>query len=79
MAIKVTTNETKQDVKPFPKLMIVKNGIENAGTVVLFKEKEEGIIVAGTGYWEGNEWSLETDWDINYFTDYNEPITIQNA
>jgi hypothetical protein len=74
MAIKVTIGESKtQDEKPFPKLM---QGI--SGTIVLFQQTKKGFVVNAV---EGvcfiiGEYS--DDWAMHKFTDYNEPITLQN-
>jgi len=74
MAIKVTTPETKQDVNPFPKLM---------------KWDDALIMVFGSSS-DRNEYyvyNITTGLFSTCFeipggtppTDYNEPITIQNA
>jgi len=75
MAIKVTTtNSQKPDVKPFPKLMNVNEG-PNVGTIILFTEKNDGVIILGKGEWEAFSGNYETDWDMDIFTDYNQPLT----
>ena len=79
MAIKVTTPETKQDVKPFPKLMIAVNGISYNGTVVLFDSECRGVIVKGSGINTNDTGCFFNDFVMSDFTDYNEPLTIQNA
>jgi hypothetical protein len=77
--LNVTLGEVKTQEKPFPKLMKSK-----IGAVVLFWEPNKGLylfsepgsIDAGC---EG-ELMNGVDWPkMNIFTDYNEPITIQNA
>ena len=71
--IKVKT-EVKQEPKPFPKLMK-----SETGNIVLFTEPDFGTLIVASstigkeiGYWQKS-------WDTEVFTDYNEPITIQNA
>lgn len=77
MAIKVTLGATEntQQEKPFPKLMIVKSG-GNVGMIVLFTCRGKGTIIANPkthGLFQTIDcWAMQT------FTDYNEPITIQN-
>jgi hypothetical protein len=70
--IKVTLGEAKT-IKPFPKLM----WSETLNIVVLFQEPSIGVVVVGTlDYpisWHTNDWLMAR------FTDYNEPITLQNA
>lgn len=73
--INVTLGEVKtQEEKPFPKLMI--NLYKNV--IVLMSERKCGTVVYSTtkayeiGYYS-------TDWFMDNFTDYNEPITLQNA
>lgn len=72
--IKVTlqNEEKKADAKPFPKLMITEGG-----KIVLFFEPRIGVALAMTGAnWSGIDYF--TEWVMEKFTDYNEPITIQN-
>lgn len=78
--IKVTLgDQPKQDEKPFPKLMVVKKGRVNEGTIVLFKEPKIGLLIRGCDYWAtGKEYPI-FNWNMNDFTDYNGPVTIQNA
>ena len=68
------TTEKKQEPKPFPKLMI-----SETGNIVLFSEPDFGTLIVPSstigkeiGYWQKS-------WATEFFTDYNEPITIQNA
>lgn len=69
-------DKPQQESKPFPKLMVGKNAY--IGTIVFFSEESTGVALvegnncAGVGAYANN-------WPMNYFTDYNEPITIQNA
>jgi hypothetical protein len=75
MAINVTLGEVKpQEEKPFPKLM---KGSE--GTLVMFFKSGQGTVISTnkpnipllTGeYYKG--------FTMSEFTDYNEPITLQN-
>ena len=68
-----TTTEVKQEPKPFPKLMKSING-----NIVLFESPQNGVLIVKgeTNKITGN---YSCEWDMNNFTDYNEPITIQNA
>jgi len=79
MAIKVTTPEKpEQEYKPFPKLMIIEKG-QNAGTIIAFRGEGCGSIIKGCGNLKGSEFKSSESWDMEQFTDYNDPITIQNA
>ena len=73
--IKVTVGEQKtQSEKPFPKLMI---NLTN-DRIVLMSEYKCGIVV----YEKKSYWGVgtkSTSWAMEDFTDYNEPITLQNA
>lgn len=75
MSINVTLGEVKtQEVKPFPKLMKSADGL-----IVLFTKAITGtVIYAPTSNTEplGHH---STTWNPDAFTDYNEPITLQNA
>jgi len=74
MSVKVTTQrDAVQKEKPFPKLMIGKD----LDLIIFFIKNEKGVIM----------WAKPThckislyreDWDMDKFTDYNEPITLQN-
>lgn len=78
--IKVTLDDQpKQDEKPFPKLMVAKNGRVNEGSIVFFKEPEIGVLILGCGYWAYNTGYIVKNLNMNDFTDYNGPVTIQNA
>jgi hypothetical protein len=80
--IKVTVGEQKtQSEKPFPKLMIVsEKNIADTGTIVIVKSKDFSsvtVIHSPDNYWPiGHAY---TPISMDYFTDYNEPITLQNA
>ena len=83
--ITVTLGEAKTQKKPFPKLMI-----SNLGQIILAietndtNEKENradlivGVLIVSNGYPIGGN-GFTKAWDGNCFTDYNDPITIQNA
>lgn len=72
--INVTLSEVKpQEEKPFPKLMISKSG-----RIVLFTSKFSGFVIREKEYCYGI-WHFSKSWASEDFTDYNEPITIQNA
>lgn len=72
MAIKVTTGEAKPKASNhFPKLMR-----SSLGRIVLFVEHKKGIQI-NTACTEGPHYC--ENWAMGDFTDYNEPITIQNA
>lgn len=77
MAIKVTFGEVKpQEEKPFPKLMI-----SNDGDIFYMVRERYGLPLTNA---DGLGWTYELDdfanFDSNHrtFTDYNEPITLQN-
>jgi hypothetical protein len=82
MAIKVTLGATEntQQEKPFPKLMKCINGWAK-GSIVYFISESAGIRLTQSTEGDG---SIPTCMEIVYnfpisnFTDYNEPITIQN-
>lgn len=71
--ITVKTNET-QEPKPFPKLMQ-----STLKRVVLFSKESCGVLMEGdeTSFAKIGEYA--NCWGMESFTDYNEPITIQNA
>lgn len=72
--INVTIGESKtQSEKPFPKIMKSKY----SGAIVFFISNERGYILV-----EGRDIKYDTSefgWAMNNFTDFNEPITLQNA
>lgn len=72
--IKVTFGEKpQQESKPFPKLM---KGMLS-GVIVLFTNEKTGTVIKGNeDFYEG--WCDDT-WNMKNFTDYNEPVTIQNT
>lgn len=81
MAVKVTLGAVKsQEERPFPKLMISTLGQiflmvgvnpETEDLLVGFQIHSNRYPIGGYGFSE--------KMDKNSFTDYNEPITIQNA
>ena len=74
MSIKVTIGESKtQEEKPFPKLMSTEYG-----TIVLMVKYGCGVVVHERSYCYGVGHYSE-HWQPKSFTDYNEPITLQNA
>lgn len=82
MSINVTLGEVKtQEIKPFPKLMIVDNN-PFEGRIVLFTREKTGMLVrcseCQSEYMKLGTY-LEDGWAMQAFTDYNEPITLQNA
>lgn len=77
--IKVTLDDQpKQDEKPFPKLMVL-GGSTSSGTIVLFQKPNCGIVVHGMGHYNEQTGYFTRDWYMPHFTDYNGPVTIQNA
>jgi hypothetical protein len=78
MAIKVTLGEAKtQEVKPFPKLMIT-TCRNPSDRIVFFLSEKIGIVIQSGSLDNYSVGSYSENWDMNFFTDYNEPITIQN-
>lgn len=69
--IKVLLNKAPKE-KKFPKLMV------DNGLVVLFYEPCVGTCI-NPGKSANSIGSYRTDWYMLCFTDYNDPITIQNA
>ncbi len=76
MSIKVTIGESKtQEGKSFPKLMKLKSN----ESIVFFIRYGVGVPILDSGK---SKWDLEAliadKWDMRYFEDFNEPITLQN-
>lgn len=73
--ITVTVGEQKTQVeKPFPKLM--KN--IGSGGVFYFHRYGVGLPLNEPGnFFDTETWASR--WNMEHFTDFNEPITIQNA
>jgi hypothetical protein len=77
MSVNVTIGESKpQEEKPFPKLMIHKDG-----TITRFRKSSMGVHV-----WAAKRiidrgcimWSELSDINMSEYTDFNEPLTLQN-
>lgn len=80
--INVTVGEQKtQSEKPFPKLMSLSD--EKGITIVFFLNKngDGNGIYSNDPTWDSKEENFYKTykWDIGDFTDFNEPITLQNA
>ncbi len=79
--INVTIGESKTQEKPFPKLMMVKMDLgkhyKNKGMIVYFKESKKGTVITNGENWGDGDYC--ECWAMESFTDYNEPITLQNA
>jgi hypothetical protein len=75
MAIKVTLGATEntQQEKPFPKLM---KGSDEL--IVFFYVYEKGTVIQDPLEPDFVVGEYDDNWDMSAFTDYNEPITIQN-
>ena len=74
MAINVTLGEVKtQEPKPFPKIMESNNP---KGFIVLFFNHDYGTCLTSSGDYVAGE---RYNQPATNFTDYNEPITIQNV
>lgn len=76
MAIKVTLGATEntQKKKPFPKLMIN----NDTGRIVYFLSERKGICIVSGNSNESRTDHFWEEWAMSFFTDYNDPITIQN-
>ncbi len=75
--INVTLGEAKPQEKPFPKLMISCDGREPEWIIEVHKKDEKVIAIHRAGLYKGD---IATEFELNNeFTDYNEPITLQNA
>ena len=74
--IKVTVGEQKpQNEKPFPKLM---KCVEHSNTlIVLFKKERTGVVVRNNHAYSIGEYY--STWAMEDFTNFNDPITLQNA
>lgn len=78
--IKVHLSEVKtQEEKPFPKLMVVNKDGVSPGTIVLFEAMHKGTVIYGTHNHVQNIGKRFEMWCMDNFSDYNEPITLQNA
>lgn len=73
--IKVTLGEKPKEEKPFPKLMTL---IGKGGVFYFCNEKScICLLPENDPIWETGEYS--TIPHMPHFTDYNEPVTLQNA
>jgi hypothetical protein len=73
--ITVTVGEQKPQEKPFPKLMISSDFKE----IVFFIESEYGVMITYSGDGPDRRKQCHAGYNMEFFTDYNEPITLQNA
>ena len=74
MGFKASTDgKNIQNVKPFPKLMIS----EDLETIVLFSEEKKGVVILDSRV-EYKVGKYFESFNMEYFRDYNEPITLQN-
>jgi hypothetical protein len=74
MSVKVTTQQqTEQKEKPFPKIMISKS----TGNIILFEKNKAGTCIVSKEL-NIQIGSYSDTWTMSNFTDYNEPITLQN-
>ena len=72
MAINVTIGESKTKENAFPKIMIS----PHKDYVVFVNEENQGIVIWST--WKEFPIGTAKKWSLHNFTDYNEPITLQN-
>lgn len=77
--ITVTLGEVKPQEKPFPKLMISTEKSKVTGRIVFFKTIGRGTVISVGSVDTVVIGEYRINFDMDYFTDYNEPITIQNA
>jgi len=72
--INVTLGEVKpQTEKPFPKLMS-----DSKGHIYYFTMEKIGVPLNDPDYPSEISHSNLKSWGMQFFTDYNEPITLQN-
>jgi hypothetical protein len=67
----IKEKENQTEVKPFPKLMI-----DEDGYIVYFIREDYGLPINGAS-WDFKRLKVDK-WGMENFTDYNEPVTIQN-
>lgn len=72
----VSKNQAKSE-KPFPKLMVVKNGT-SGGTIVFFQKNKCGIVIHGEGYYKNSAGCFSRDWYMPEFTDFHGTVTLSN-
>jgi hypothetical protein len=71
MAVNVKIGESKpQNIKPYPKLM------ESIGGRLVFMINDKIGFQINTAFDDGPHYF--TDWHMDDFTDFNEPLTLQN-
>lgn len=68
-----------QKEKPFPKLMITSNVSYAKNRIVFFTEPMKGVCLQVGDLKKVEVGHYSDNWNMDAFTDYNEPITIQNA
>lgn len=73
--VRITPVSVKK-TKEYPKLMIGSDGL-----IVLFYQETKGTVIKSSskdviGFTIGH---YSDTWNMDWFDDYNEPITIQNA
>lgn len=75
--IKVTLGEVKPQEKPFPKLVT----LSICGGVFLAISKTQIVCIkTGQSGWRNGQYEVgDFNFSKDFFTDYNDPITIQNA
>jgi hypothetical protein len=74
MAIKTTIGESKAQEKEFPKLM---KNIRDTSIVLMTSNLGVGTLVR-TGHFSPPMGDFRINWNMNEFTDFNEPLTLQN-
>ena len=72
--INVTLGEAKTQEKPFPKLMINAKGCIR----LVYPNGDSTIMVSANGR-DVFSYQAKYEWFAGDFTDYNAPITLQNA
>ena len=74
MSVNVTLGEVKtQEIKPFPKLMKEKDG-----AIYYFTTEGVGVPFNDSDYKGELTHTQLKSWEMDLFTDYNGPITLQN-
>lgn len=70
MGITWETGKENSSIKPFPKIM------RSDDHIVLFTGLNVGTLISNTKYCDIGYHS--NTWEMSEFTDYNEPVTLQN-
>ena len=73
--IKVIVGEQEPQEKPFPKLMISSDYKE----IVFFIKSKCGVMITYSDEGPDRRKEYYDKYNMECFTDYNEPITLQNA